>query len=134
MAAGTIITVLSNIPWGQVVENAPKVADGAAKLWNAVANRKKSRAGSDTGEGDGTIAGPSEQEILQQRLATLEENVRSLQDQMQASTELIKSLAEQNTVLVQRIELMRQRMIRLIAASGVVGTFLAGLLVYLLVR
>ena len=39
MAVGTLITVLSNIPWGQVVENAPKVAEGAVKLWNSVTHR-----------------------------------------------------------------------------------------------
>ncbi len=42
MSTGAILTVLSNIPWGQVVENAPKVAEGAAKLWNSVTNFRKS--------------------------------------------------------------------------------------------
>lgn len=134
MAAGTIITVLSNIPWGQVVDNAPKVADGASKLWNAVVNRKKSRADSDSSDGGETTAASSEREVLLQRVATLEENVRSLQDQMQASTELIKTLAEQNTTLVQRIELNRQKLFRLAVAAGVTGALLLGLLTYLLVR
>lgn len=134
MAAGTIITVLSNIPWGQVVDNAPKVADGASKLWNAVVNRKKSRADSDSSDGGEATAASSEREVLLQRVATLEENVRSLQDQMQASTELIKTLAEQNTTLVQRIELNRQKLFRLAVAAGVTGALLLGLLTYLLVR
>lgn len=134
MAAGTIITVLSNIPWKQVVQNAPMVADGAAKLWKAVASRKKSRPVSDSGEGADNMDAFSELEILEQRLATLEENVRSLQDQMQASAELIKTLAEQNTLLVERIELNRQKMIRFAAAGGAMGLVLLGLLAYLLVR
>lgn len=134
MAAGTIITVLSNIPWKQVVQNAPMVADGAAKLWKAVASRKKSRPVGDTGEGADNIDAFSEREILEQRLATLEENVRSLQEQMQASAELIKTLAEQNTLLVERIELNRQKMIRFAAAGGAMGLVLLGLLAYLLVR
>lgn len=134
MAAGTIITVLSNIPWGQVVDNAPKVADGAAKLWNAVLNRKKSRPGSDSDAGDETMAATSERDVLYQRLAALEENVRNLQEQMQASTELIKTLAEQNTILVQRIELNRQKLQRLALATGVTGAVLLGLVTYLLVR
>ncbi|HWI13465.1 MAG TPA: hypothetical protein VNT02_04400 [Burkholderiales bacterium] len=132
MAAGSIITVLSNIPWGQVVDNAPKVADGAARLWNAVKNRRKTRPGDDA-EG-GPNSAPSERDVLEQRLVALEENVRSLQEQMQASTELIKTLAEANTLLVQRIELNRQRTIRLAVALGVVGAAVLGMVGYLLMR
>ena len=35
MAAGWV-TVLQMVPWGEVIKNAPKVADGAVKLWNSV--------------------------------------------------------------------------------------------------
>ena len=41
MSTGVILTVLSNIPWGQLVENAPKLADGAAKLWSTVTGFRK---------------------------------------------------------------------------------------------
>ena len=41
MSTGAIITVLANIPWGQVIDNAPKVADGAARLWGAVTGSRK---------------------------------------------------------------------------------------------
>ena len=134
MAAGTIITVLSNIPWGQVVENAPKVADGAAKLWNAVANRKKSKLNDESSEGDEKIAQLSEREVVQQRLAALEESVRNLQDQMRSSTELVKILAEQNTLLVQRVDLSHQKLIRLSIASGTIGVLLLGMLIYIMIR
>ncbi|HEU6456750.1 MAG TPA: hypothetical protein VN201_14940, partial [Roseateles sp.] len=43
------------------------------------------------------------------RLEALEATVDALSRQMQASAELIKALAEQNTQLVQRIELNRRR-------------------------
>ena len=127
MAAVSIITVLSNIPWGQVVETAPKVADGAAKLWNAVKNRRKP----DHNAKAEVYTEQSEADILKARLAALEENVLSLQDQMRASTELIKALAEQNAKLVQRIELNSARLFwfATVSALGVVG--LLGAIVYL---
>lgn len=131
MSTGTILTVLSNIPWGQVVENAPKVADGAAKLWGRVTDfRKSSRAG----EADPAVQGesrPSEQQLLQARVLELEQSVQSLHEQMRASTELIKALADQNTQLVQRIELNRARLVRVALTGGFVA---AALLAVVLLR
>ena len=39
MAAGWV-TVLQMVPWGEVIKNAPKVADGAVKLWNSVSKKR----------------------------------------------------------------------------------------------
>lgn len=133
MAAGTLIAVLSNIPWGQVVENAPKVADGAVKLWNMVRNRKKPGPGAED-PGPRAEEAQSEPERLQARVQGLEESVRSLQEQMQASTELIKALAEQNTQLIQRIELNRVRLVRHAVASSLGGLLLLVAVIHLLGR
>jgi len=116
MAAGTLLTVLSNIPWGQVVDNAPKLAEGAARLWNAVRRKK--------GDAD---AGGSPLETLQARVAALEE-------QVQASSELIKALAEQNARLVQTVERERRRLTRLAIASAASAALLAAALALLFLR
>ena len=109
MSTGAILTVLSNIPWGQVVENAPKVADGAAKLWASVTSFRKSSSTSQIN--DSTSGKPlSETEALRLQLKRMEETVHGLEEQMQASSELIKALADQNTQLVARIELNRVRL------------------------
>jgi predicted nucleic acid-binding Zn-ribbon protein len=134
MSTGAILTVLSNIPWGQVVENAPKVAEGAAKLWNTVTSfRKSSASGQQAGDKISQKA-PSETEALRSQLQALEETVRNLQDQMQASSELIKALADQNTQLVQRIELNRVRLQRVSLAAAASGFLLFAAIVYLVLR
>jgi len=132
MAVGTLITVLSNIPWGQVVENAPKVAEGAVKLWNSVTNRNKQDAIQDKQAAADNA--PSEADRMKARLLALENSVTSLQEQMQASSALIKALAEQNTQLVQRIELNRIRLVRHTVATAVGGVILLATVVYLLFR
>jgi chromosome segregation ATPase len=134
MAAGTIITVLANIPWGQVVENAPKVADGAMKLWKAATRRKKQDASQDEYADVAADANLSEEELLKARLRRLEDNIRSLEEQMQASSELIKALAEQNTQLVQRIELNRVRLVRFAVVAALGGVVLLAMLIYVLMR
>lgn len=133
MAAGTIITVLSNIPWGQVVENAPKVADGAAKLWNAV-TRKKPDQSPDASAKAAVDEAPSDTEVLKQRLIAAEEHIHHLEEQMGASAELIKALAEQNTQLVGKIELNSVRLLRLATATAIGAAALLGTIVYLLLR
>jgi len=117
MAAGTLLTVLANIPWGQVVDNAPKIADGAVRLWNAVRRKK----------GGADDAGRSPLEDLEARTAALEE-------QVQASSELIKALAEQNAQLVHTIERERRRLTRLARAAAIVAALFAATLVALFLR
>jgi hypothetical protein len=134
MAVGTIITVLSNIPWGQVVENAPKVAEGAVKLWNSVTNRNKQDTIQDSQAAAAAENAHSETDRMKARLLALEDSIASLQDQMQASSALIKDLAEQNTQLVQRIELNRIRLVRYSVATALQGAALLAAVVYLLLR
>ena len=134
MAVGTLITVLTNIPWGQVVENAPKVAEGAVKLWNSVTHRKKLDPIQDTKAAASADETASEADRLKARLLALEDSVTRLQEQMQASSKLIKDLAEQNTQLVQRIELNRIRLVRHTVATAVGGAILLAVVVYLLFR
>jgi hypothetical protein len=128
MSTGAIITVLANIPWGQVIDNAPKVADGAARLWGAVTGSRKPPAPEPGAQ-------PlSETERLTAQVAALESATLALQEQMRASSELIKALADQNTQLVQRVEIHRVRLMRVSVAASVGGLLLAAVVVYLLLR
>lgn len=89
-----LTTILSNIPWGQVVESAPKIAQGAGRLWDNVKNRGAEPA-------DPTSTGTSEPttdlQQLQTRTQALESQVQALQDEMRSSALLVKQLAEQTS-------------------------------------
>ena len=132
MSTGAILTVLANIPWGQVVDNAPKVASGASKLWTAVTGARKQSAGADPeAPAASTAQAPSELEALQAQVEGLQATVGHLQEQMQASSELIKALADQNTQLVQRVEINRTRLVRVTMAAGVAALLLLSAVLYL---
>jgi len=131
MSAGVILTVLSNIPWAQVVENAPKVAEAAGKLWNRATKRDAETTEKLAAQ---SRRPASEAEFLKRRVDSLEEALKTLQDEMQASSQLIKELAEQNTLLVQRIELNRLKLIRLMTATVIGFAVLFALLLFLFVR
>ncbi len=90
--------ILSNVPWKDVLANAPKIADGAKKMWGSLGRRQ---------DGAADTAIPAAD--LPARLSAQEAAIRQLQEQMLASGELIRALSEQNTQLVAQIETHRQR-------------------------
>jgi len=114
------VTALKLIPWKDVITHAPVVADGARKLWNSVG--KKSEEGRRSSEGPVSAAGPALTEGgVEARVLEMDRDLAELREQMVASSELIKQLAEQNTMLVQRIEANRVRVAWLTAATAVAG-------------
>jgi len=115
------VTVLQAVPWSEVIRNAPKVAEGAKKLWNTVGKKPSSPEVVETST-QPTVS-PESQTIadLEARAEALKATVSDLHEQMFAASELIKALAEQNTQLVQRIEANRVHMIWLSVATTVVA-------------
>lgn len=125
MAIGWL-SVLQLVPWGDVIKNAPKVADSAKKLW--VVTRKSPPQSPPAGSNAALARSPDALAIdgLQQRVAALEGETRTLHEQMLASSELINILAEQNTQLVARAEVNRRRLLMLsgVSAASVVAIVL----------
>jgi len=131
MALGWL-TVLKTVPWGEVIGNAPKIADGARKLWSAVA-RKEAEAPA-AGAGPAPASGPDAVAALEARLARAEADAAELRGQMVASSALIQALAEQNAQLVQRVEALRVRLAWLAGAAGVLGVAVAAAAAWMLLR
>lgn len=110
MAIGWL-SLLKMVPWGDVISTAPKVADGAKKLWSTVA-KKPPAAESPTQP----TRSPDAQSI-----AILQAQVSDLHNQMLESSELIKALADQNTQLIKRFEVNRIRVLWLAGAMVVLA-------------
>ncbi len=112
MAIGWM-TILQNVPWSDVIRNAPKVADGAKKLWRKV--------GGKGGEGEAAAMTPSADadQAPAAQLAALRAQIEALHGQMLASSEVIQALAEQNAQLIVRIETHRRRLLWLAAGNAV---------------
>lgn len=123
------ISVLQIVPWKDVINNAPKVADGAKKLWDAMGKKSPSPA-TDASDERSTVS-PEATTInsLKAQLATIESSVANLQEQMRVSSELIKSLADQNTQLIKRIELNRVRVVWLAGIIVIISIFATSCLI-----
>ncbi len=120
MAIGWL-SVLRMVPWAEVISNAPKVAEGAKKLWNAVNKKSPSPDLVDEEADVPADAGLDTLATLQARLATMEIATADLHSQMLASSELIKVLADQNAQLIKRMEVHRIRIVWLAGATVVFG-------------
>lgn len=135
MAIGWL-TVLKSVPWADVIVNAPKVAEGAKQLWNKVGKKVSPPQGTGPADVSSPAAAPAAAALaqLQSRLAALEAAASELHEQMLASTEVIKSLAEQNAQLIRGIEANRARLRWLGMAVAALAFAAAGTLVLLLLR
>ncbi len=123
------LAVLKSVPWSTVVSNAPVVADGAKKLWNAVAGKAPAPAATEAPpvQSEGQSAEARAIAALRARVAALEADAKDMHGQMLASSDLIKSLAEQNTQLIARLDLQR-RVMRWFAVALIAAVALFALL------
>lgn len=115
MAIGWL-TILSNVPWTDVIKNAPAVADGARKLWKKVGGKTSTAS-------NVPVAEPATPE---DRIANLQARVDELHAQMLTASEVVRSLAEQNAQLIARVEKTRRRLLWLaLFTVGVAGIAVA---------
>ena len=81
MAIGWL-TILKSVPWTEVIKNAPKVAEGARKLWNAVGRQ---RAAGEVTTAEVAQLVPLIREVLQEAISA---GGSSLRDYRQTDGEL----------------------------------------------
>ena len=113
-------TILTNVPWSDVLDKAPFIADGAKKLWQGMGRKNSDGSAADT---EAVVAPDAD---LATRLAALEAVQRKLRTQILASGELIQALSEQNALLVAQIDAHRRR-VRLLAWCLGATALVAGL-------
>ena len=125
------LNALKSVPWAEVASNAPKVAAGARKLWNAVGKSPVNSPNAAPEHAQTEPAEASDVSALQARLTQLELASLELQAQMIESSRLIKALAEQNTQLMARTEALRFH-VRWLAGALAVGALSAITLAFVL--
>lgn len=121
MATG-LFSVLRLVPWGEVIRNAPKVAEGAKGLWDKVSGRPVSAPPPVDDKVQGQLQAEAHAIMkLRAELQATETAVSELQAQMLAATELINDLADQNAQLVQGVEALRRRLLWLAGVTVLMG-------------
>jgi hypothetical protein len=106
------ITAFKVIPWGELITAAPTVVKGARQLWATVRKQEAPQL-----EGQSAQAG----------LRALEAQVDELRKELTAASELVTRLAEQNSRLIDAVEVLRMRTRVLGVLMGLLAAGLVGL-------
>ncbi|MGI9217410.1 MAG: hypothetical protein ACR2JA_10500 [Hydrogenophaga sp.] len=125
------LTALKVIPWGDVIEHAPKVLKGARDLLDRQRRGAAVTPPPDPRDHVIQMPGPTDPALrdLQQRLAAAREDIQRLQQTQDQITQTVAELAEQNTRLVAAVELLRKRTRLLMGAVLVLAVGLGALYV-----
>jgi hypothetical protein len=122
------MTALKIIPWGNVLESAPHIVKAAKHLFSATkASEDDYASASDAGRRQGLAS-------LDSRIKLMEERIAELRQEQQSSAELIKSLAEQNALIVEAVEIFRLRLKIVLVTSIILLVSLTGLVFWLIGR
>jgi hypothetical protein len=118
------LLALKVIPWGDVIEHAPKVLKGARDLLDR--QRGREAPASDPRTQAIEMPGPATPEVraLQQQLAAARDDIGRLQQTQDQITQTLAELAEQNSRLVVAVELLRKRTRLLMGAVVVLAVVL----------
>lgn len=118
------LTALKVLPWGDMIEYAPKVVSGAQKVWQRVKSGKDAETAADAS----ALVPADPQTELQQ----MQQQVQRLQQQQLDLTNLVKELAGQNQRLVDAVNVLRVR--TRVLLSGFAATALALIVLWLSIR
>lgn len=113
------ITAFKVIPWAELISAAPAVVKGARQLWASVRKQDAPQIA-----GQGPEAGQH----------ALEAQVEELRKELTAASELVTSLAEQNSRLVEAVAILRVRTRVLLVASAVMAAALVGLAIFVALK
>lgn len=131
------LTALKVIPWGDVIEHAPKVLKGARDLLSQQRERRREAGETLAPASDVDVIqmpGPTPPEVreLQQQLVTAREDLSRLQQTQDQITQTLAELAEQNTRLVAAVEVLRKRSRLLMGVLAVLAVLAVALGAYAL--
>ena len=131
--AKDFLKFLQTVPWNEVVANAPKIAEGAQRLWSRVGKRTEEPMPAASRETSPLSLQEQAVSAIESQLAAMKVAGAELQAQMLASSELIQALAEQNTLLIDQMKTHAMQITWLRRFTiGASATALASLLVALL--
>lgn len=97
------LTALKFLPWGEMIEYAPKLVSGAQKLWQ--------RARTEQAETDAIIIeqAPASLDQTARELQELKQQLQDAQAQQIELSNLVSELAAQNQRLVSAVDVLRVR-------------------------
>ncbi|MCC6210778.1 MAG: hypothetical protein IT513_07025 [Burkholderiales bacterium] len=119
-----------NIAWDKVLGAAPPIAEAARKLWQKVAGAPVEPRFADATP----VLNPELLAAIDVRVGPLQQRMAALEQESRASFDVVRSMAEQHTQLVEAVDMLLARTQLLLRLVMLLGAAVLALAVLLAVR
>jgi hypothetical protein len=123
---------LRDVPWSKVLGMAPTIVDNGRKLWDHVA-KKKAEAAAPAGAKTPPPV-PESLAAIEIRLAAVEKRAAQLGEEAVSSFDVVRSLAEQHSQLVNAVDVLLVRTRVLVRVIILLAVAIAALFLLVLTR
>jgi hypothetical protein len=124
---------LRDVPWSNVLGMAPKIVDSGKKLWEKVSDKTGDGSG-ETTQSAAQLPVPAAIAAFELRLEALEKKSAQLREEAVASFDVVRSITDQHSQVVQAVDVLLVRTRVLVRISVLLGITCIALLVLVLSR
>lgn len=117
--AAAWLKVLKSVPWGEVIQAAPQVANSARRLWDTVGRKGAPVPNTELDEAVAHMPLDDGLAMLAAQVEQQEVALAQLHGQVREATKVITELADQNAQLIAKLQSARERL----TVIGVVAGF-----------
>jgi phage-related minor tail protein len=125
-----LMDAFRNISWDKVLGAAPAISDAARKLWQRVAGASEAPSL----PAAAPALNPELLAAIDVRIGPLQQRMQALEQESRASFEVVRSMAEQHTQLVNAVDMLLSRTQWLLRLAVLLGAAVIVLAVLLAMR
>jgi hypothetical protein len=125
-----LLDAFRNLSWDKVRGAAPAISEAARKLWQRVAGTPEALSL----PAAAPALNPEMLAAIDVRIGPLQQRMQALEQESRASFEVVRSMAEQHTQLVDAVDALLSRTQWLLRLAVVLGFAVAALAVLLMIR
>jgi len=123
-----------DVPWSKVIGMAPSIVENGRKLWDNVSKRTGSDRTGETTQSAAELPVPAAIAAFELRLEALEKKSAQLREETVASFDVVRSITDQHSQLVQAVDVLLVRTRVLVRISILLGVACVALFVLVLSR
>ncbi len=123
-----------DVPWSKVIGMAPTIVENGKKLWDKVSNRTGSDGSGETTQSAAQLPVPAAIAAFELRLEALEKKSAQLREEAVASFDVVRSITDQHSQVVQAVDVLLVRTRVLVWISILLGVACVALFVLVLSR
>jgi len=123
-----------DVPWSKVIGMAPTIVENGKKLWDKVSSRTEGDGSGETTQSAAQLPVTEAIAAFELRLEALEKKSAQLREEAVASFEVVRSITDQHSQVVQAVDVLLVRTRVLVRISILLGVVCVALFVLVLSR